>query len=196
MLRGEPSWQTSSTGPTSMPSSSEAVATTARSSPARSRASTRSRRSIERLPWWACTLSSPRRSASWWATRSAILLRVDEHERRAVLVDVAGDPLEHRRHLLEGRHGSELVVGQLDGDVERPPVPDVDDGAARLAVGPSSGPGRRRRAAGRSSLSAAGSPTARSGRAVGRRSAPSGTASGPSGPRRRASPRGGRGAPG
>ena len=37
MLRGEPSWHTSSTGPTSMPSSSEAVATSARRSPARSR---------------------------------------------------------------------------------------------------------------------------------------------------------------
>ena len=38
-LRGEPIWHTSSTGPTSMPSSSEAVATRARRSPARSRAS-------------------------------------------------------------------------------------------------------------------------------------------------------------
>ena len=44
MARGEPIWQTSSTGPTSIPSSSEAVATRARSSPARSRASTSRRR--------------------------------------------------------------------------------------------------------------------------------------------------------
>ncbi len=78
MARGEPIWQTSSTGPTSMPSSSEAVATRARSSPARSRASTRRRRAVERLPWWAATCSPPSapspgssRSASWWATRSA-----------------------------------------------------------------------------------------------------------------------------
>ena len=37
MLRGEPIWHTSSTGPMSMPSSSDAVATSARSSPARRR---------------------------------------------------------------------------------------------------------------------------------------------------------------
>ena len=60
---------------------------------------------------------------------------VDEHERRAVLFDVAGDPLEHRRHLLECRHGAELVVRQLDGDVQRPSVTDVDHFAQRLAVG-------------------------------------------------------------
>ena len=50
-LRGEAIWQTMSTGPMSMPSSSDAVATRARSSPARSRDSTRLRRSRERLPW-------------------------------------------------------------------------------------------------------------------------------------------------
>ena len=41
MLRGEPIWHTSSTGPMSMPSSSEAVATRALRSPARSLVSTR-----------------------------------------------------------------------------------------------------------------------------------------------------------
>ncbi len=71
MLRGEPIWHTSSTGPMSMPSSSEAVATSARRSPARSRVSTRRRRSFDREPWWAATTSSPRRSPSWWARRSA-----------------------------------------------------------------------------------------------------------------------------
>ncbi len=70
MLRGEPTWQTSSTGPMSMPSSREAVATRARSSPARRRCSTRRRRSLERLPWWAATCSVPSRSASRWARRS------------------------------------------------------------------------------------------------------------------------------
>ena len=48
-LRGDPTWQTSSTGPTSMPSSSDAVATSAFSSPARSRAS---------MPRCACRRSS------------------------------------------------------------------------------------------------------------------------------------------
>ena len=40
MLRGEPTWQTRSTGPMSMPSSSDAVATRADSAPARNRDST------------------------------------------------------------------------------------------------------------------------------------------------------------
>ncbi len=79
--RGDPIWQTSSTGPTSIPSSSDAVATSARSEPARSRASTSRRRSADRLPWCAATTKgspSPSgpdssRSASWWATRSASL---------------------------------------------------------------------------------------------------------------------------
>ena len=75
-LRGEPIWHTSSTGPTSMPSSREAVATRARRSPARSRASTRCLRPRDSDPWWAATWapsSSPSRSPSWWATRSAML---------------------------------------------------------------------------------------------------------------------------
>ncbi len=71
MLRGVPIWQTNSTGPMSMPSSREAVATRALSSPARRRVSTRWRRSLDSEPWWADTESSPRRSASWWARRSA-----------------------------------------------------------------------------------------------------------------------------
>ena len=50
MLRGEPIWHTSSTGPMSMPSSSEAVATRARRSPARSRASTRCLRPLDSDP--------------------------------------------------------------------------------------------------------------------------------------------------
>ena len=72
MARGEPTWQTSSTGPMSIPSSSEAVATSARRSPARSRSSTRWRRSLDRLPWWAATCSGPSRSARRWARRSDI----------------------------------------------------------------------------------------------------------------------------
>ncbi len=70
MFRGEPSWITRSTSPTSMPSSSEAVATMTESCPAFSRISAESRVSRLRLPWCAATLSSPRRSARWRATRS------------------------------------------------------------------------------------------------------------------------------
>ena len=48
--RGDPIWQTRSTVPMSMPSSSDAVATTARSRPSFSRLSARWRRRRERLP--------------------------------------------------------------------------------------------------------------------------------------------------
>ena len=66
---GEPIWQTRSTAPMSMPSSSDAVATSAFSVPALSRDSASNRRSFERLPWWAVTASSPSRSLSSWRQR-------------------------------------------------------------------------------------------------------------------------------
>ena len=70
--RGEPSWQTRSTAPMSMPSSSEAVATMARTSPARRRRSASRRTSRSRLPWWASTVSVSSRSRSSLVSRSAI----------------------------------------------------------------------------------------------------------------------------
>ena len=70
--RGEPSWQTRSTSPISMPSSSEAVATSTFKAPRLSRCSASSRSSLAMLPWWAVTCSSPRRSDNCRATRSAI----------------------------------------------------------------------------------------------------------------------------
>ncbi len=60
---------------------------------------------------------------------------VDEHEGRPVLLYVSCDPFEHGRHLLEGRHGAELVVGELDGNVEPALMADVDDHAAGRAAG-------------------------------------------------------------
>ncbi len=102
MARGEPIWQTSSTGPTSMPSSSEAVATSARRSPARRRVSTMRRRAAERLPWWAATsseasTSSPSRRPSLVAQPLGQLVGhplghlagVDEDQRGAVLARCA-----------------------------------------------------------------------------------------------------------
>jgi hypothetical protein len=56
----------------SIPSSREAVATSARSFPALRRCSASSRRSRERLPWWLVTASSPRSFVSWAEMRSAI----------------------------------------------------------------------------------------------------------------------------
>jgi len=68
--RGEPMRQVSSTAPTSIPSSSDAVATTTRRSPSFSRRSARWRRSRDRLPWWAATASAPSRSPRCNVTRS------------------------------------------------------------------------------------------------------------------------------
>ena len=68
--RGAPTWQTRSTAPTSMPSSSEAVATTTGTSPRLRRSSAASRMRRAMLPWWATTRPAPRRSSSAWATRS------------------------------------------------------------------------------------------------------------------------------
>ncbi|MCY1506635.1 hypothetical protein D9M68_408870 [compost metagenome] len=71
MERGEPIWQTSSTSPMSMPSSSDAVATSTRRRPALRRCSASRRSSLDRLPWCAATWSLPRRSARWRVMRSA-----------------------------------------------------------------------------------------------------------------------------
>ena len=135
MLRGEAIWQTISIGPMSMPSSSDAVATSARSSPARSCDSTRWRRSSRQ----AAVVRGDRVVAEPLGEQMRDALghapRVDEHERGAVRADVRGDGVEHLAELLARRHRLELTRRQLDGDVERAPVADVDDGAARAAVG-------------------------------------------------------------
>ena len=60
---------------------------------------------------------------------------VDEHKGRPVLVDVGRDLIQHRRHLIECRHGAELVIGELDGDVQPASMADVDDYATWLATG-------------------------------------------------------------
>ena len=44
---------------------------------------------------------------------------VDEHERGAVLAHQLGDAVDHVAHLLGRRHGLELALGQLEGQVER-----------------------------------------------------------------------------
>ena len=56
------------------------------------------------------------------------LAGVDEDERGAVLEDVAGDPVEDVGELAAAGHRLELGVGELDGHVEVPAVAAVDDG--------------------------------------------------------------------
>ena len=127
MLRGEPIWHTSSTGPMSMPSSSEAVATSALRSPARSR----------RLDPVAALLREAAVVGGHHVVAQALAELVgeplgqppgvDEHERGAVLGHELGDAVEHVAHLLGRRDRLELAVGQLEGEVEVALVADVDD---------------------------------------------------------------------
>ena len=144
--RGEPSWQTSSTGPTSMPSSSDAVATSARRSPgAQPRldvAAPRRRqaavvrgddevRVLDAEVVGAQALGELVRDALGHAPV------VDEDERRAVLEHVLGDPVEHARPSATVEIAvSSSPVGQLDRDVEVPRRRAVDDDRARRAPGP------------------------------------------------------------
>ncbi len=69
-LRGDSSWMTRSTAPTSRPSSSDAVATAQRTWPRFSFSSARSRTGRASEPWWATTWSSPSRCPRACATRS------------------------------------------------------------------------------------------------------------------------------
>ena len=111
MLCGEPIWQTSSTGPMSMPSSSDAVATSARSSPARRRCSTRWRRSRDSDPWCAATWSSPSRSPSSWATRSDSFLVLTNTRVVRWRATWRGDAVEDLVELIARDRRLELAVG-------------------------------------------------------------------------------------
>ena len=134
MLRGEPIWHTSSTGPMSIPSSSEAVATSAFSSPARSRVSTRVPAVLRQAPVVGGDHVVAEPLAQLVGQPLGQPAGVDEHDGGAVVGDVLGDPVEHVGHLRGRRHRLELAVGQLEGDVERPPVAGVDDRAGRRPV--------------------------------------------------------------
>ena len=109
--RGDPIRHTRSTAPTSMPSSSDAVATTSFRSPSFRRRSALWRRSRDRLPWWAATASSPSRSPRWWRHPLDQPPRVDEHQRRPVRARQVGDAVVDLRPLLVGAHGAQLVLG-------------------------------------------------------------------------------------
>ena len=100
--RGEPIWQTRSTVPTSIPSSSDAVATSARISPALRRCSMRSRRSFARLPWWAPTRSSPEALAQVVRDALGHAARVDEDERRPVRAHQGGEAVVESRPTARG----------------------------------------------------------------------------------------------
>ena len=117
--RVAPTWIARSTSPMSMPSSSEAVATSARSLPAFRRCSASSRRARERLPWWLVTASSARGAASSCAGDAlGHLAGVHEDERRAVLADELRDARVDLLPLLVRADGRERRGWDLDREVE------------------------------------------------------------------------------
>ena len=134
MLRGEPIWQTRSIEPMSIPSSSDAVATSARSWPSLSRCSRRRRRSLARLPWWLATCSSADAQRELVGDALGEAARVHEDERGAVLRDQLGDAVVDLRPLLLRGHRPQLRRRQLDGQLEVALVAEVDDRAVRAAL--------------------------------------------------------------
>ena len=127
--RGEPIWHTRSTEPTSMPSSSDAVATMARMSPALRRCSVCRRRSLARLPWWAPTRSAPEALAEVVRHALGHAARVDEDQRGAVRAHRAPRGGRRSRSTARWCDGLQVRGRQLDGQIEIAPVPDVDDRA-------------------------------------------------------------------
>ena len=115
------------------------------SSPRFSRCSASRRRSRDRLPWCARDLSSPRRSDSWRATRSAMPPRVDEDERRAVRLDQLREAVVDLLPDVARHHGFERRRRQLEARSRVAPVADVDDRA--LAPGAPSAPAPTRKRA-------------------------------------------------
>ena len=114
-----------------MPSSSDAVATTARSSPFFRRVSASWRSVRDRLPWCGRTTLGPRRSAERVRDAFRQTARIDEDERGALAEDVAGQAIVDFLPHLAGGDRAEFVVGDLDGEVHLAAVSDVDDARYR-----------------------------------------------------------------
>ncbi len=127
IARGEPSCTTRSTDPMSIPSSSDAVATTARSSPLRSR-----RSDVEaHLAGQAAVMRHHEALAEALVERERHALahapRSDEDQRRAVLANLLRDAIVDLAPHLAARDRSELVGRHLDRELHRAAVADVDD---------------------------------------------------------------------
>ena len=143
--RGEPSWQTRSTAPTSMPSSSDAVATTTRSSPALRRCSA----SMAPLAREAAVVRGDVLLAEPLARGARDALdqapRVDEDQRRPVLARQRGDAVVELVPLLVGaRPRRARRPGPRSPRSRSRRWPDVDDRrAARRALRPAAAPRSR-----------------------------------------------------
>ena len=133
--RVEPSWHTRSTSPMSMPSSSDAVATSARSSPRLSRCSASSRCSRDEAAVMRGDVLVA--EALRQMARGALgeTPRVDEDQRRAVLAHELGEPVVDLLPDLARHHGFERRRRQLDREIALAHMAGVDD----RAVGPARG---------------------------------------------------------
>ena len=128
---------TRSTVPISIPSSSEAVATTARSSPFLSRRSASRRNARDRLPWCGSTASSPSRSPRWCATRSARRRVFTNTSVVRLLADQLGHAVVDLAPHFVGGHRAQLVARHFHRQVHVAPVADVHDaGACRSETRP------------------------------------------------------------
>ena len=160
--RGEPIWQTRLTSPMSMPSSSEAVATSALSSPRFSRCSAASLQLLGHAAvmggdgGFAEAVGELARDAFGHPPR------VDEHERRAVLGDEFGQArVDFRPHFVR-HHRFERRTGNLEAQIALALMARVDDRdfcgglAVRVGAGEEMGDGVESDSASRRGRCAAG----------------------------------------
>ena len=135
MRLGEEIWQTRSTWPMSMPSSSEAVETSTFSLPSRKRSSASSRFSFERLPWCAATNSAPMRLGQ--LVRHALRKppRVDHDERRAMRLDQLDEAVVDLFPHLGRHHRFERRARHFDREIDLALVAAVDDRALAFRLG-------------------------------------------------------------
>ena len=112
MLRGDPTWQTSSTGPMSIPSSSEAVATSALSSPAWN-GFPPSRVVVSKGSRGALTPGQVQALSELVCQTLRQSARVDENKSRPVVLHERRDAVEDLAHLLGGCDRPELAAGKL-----------------------------------------------------------------------------------
>ena len=125
---------TRSTVPTSIPNSSDAVATSTRIWPSFNFFSAASRSLRDRLPWCAATFSSPMRSPRLMRHPLRHAPRIHKHQSRAVLLHQLRQPVVNLIPHLIRRHRPERHRRNLDRHVELAPVPDVHNHWIRPAA--------------------------------------------------------------
>ena len=135
MDRGDPTWQTRSTAPMSIPNSREDVATHSLTRPSLSRCSASWRVFWDRLPWWATTDSSPQSLRHLVGEALYETACVHEQQRGVVALGKLRYAVQNQVPLVVGGDGPKLVLGQLKCQVHGPGVAGIHDEAVGGAVG-------------------------------------------------------------